>query len=211
MKYQWIRVNVSRRTEWNDNRRESWRPDLDSIEILGPQVSSRDDWRERRLIIDSLPHHTVNELKELYDSERISLGIVRPTQILDVEIRPDTTHWKPNWAKLFPQILLFGEQQKPLEKLPFKFQYVFECSDSRKVYRAMIEDWELGTLFLRERERLSSDQAAANSVKAKYLDEMANQARDTRLFMGTRWPRNVWLVLGVFWPPKARVEQSEMF
>jgi hypothetical protein len=65
----------------------------------------------------------------------------------------------------------------------------------------MCEDWELGTLFLRESARLDSDGAAAESVKQKFLGELCRQDKDTRFFMGTRHPYNTWLVLGIFWPP----------
>jgi hypothetical protein len=66
----------------------------------------------------------------------------------------------------------------------------------------MCEDWELGTLFLNESARLGSDEAAAESVKKKFLGELCRPDKDTRFFMGTFWPYNTWLVLGVFWPPK---------
>lgn len=66
----------------------------------------------------------------------------------------------------------------------------------------MCEDWELGTLFLKQAERLDSDERAAESVREKFLGELCREDKDTRFFMGTRFPYNVWLVLGVFWPPK---------
>jgi len=209
-KYQWIEVGLSPGGEGNDKRKESRKPDLDSIRILGPALSTKDNWRERREIIDQLPHHTLEELKDLYDKERVSLGIVRPKRVLDLEIAPADPHWKPEWERLFSQLTLFGPPQKPLRKLPYTFHYVFECEDSRKPHRAMIEDWELGALFLNESDRLGSDEAAAGSVKAKFLNEMCRGDRDTRFFMGTRFPYNTWLVIGVFWPPKMVGEQMDL-
>ncbi len=35
-----------------------------------------------------MPHHTRLELEALYQSEKISLGIVGPTEILDLKIEP---------------------------------------------------------------------------------------------------------------------------
>lgn len=75
----------------------------------------------------------------------------------------------------------------------------------------MIEDWELGVLFLKESTRLGSDAAAAESVKHKFLDEMCRPDKDTRFFVGTRLPFNTWLVLGVFWPPSGARKQLDMF
>jgi hypothetical protein len=65
----------------------------------------------------------------------------------------------------------------------------------------MIEDWELGVLFLKEVQRLGSEDAAAKSVKAKFFDEICGATKDTRFFVGTVFPYNTWVVIGTFWPP----------
>jgi len=201
-KYQWIEVGLANRGHGNDKRKESREPQLDSIRIVGERLSSKNNWAERRLIIDKMPHYTVNQLSALYETERVSLGIVKPKRVIDLEISDADSEWKPEWTAMFTQMRLFGPPQKPLRKLPYKFQYVFECEDSTKPHRAMIEDWELGVLFLKESARLGSDKAAAESVRKKYLDEMCREDKDTRFFMGTTFPYNVWLVIGVFWPGK---------
>ena len=206
-KYQRIEVELEK--SGKDNRPESWRPKLDSIQILGEPISPKNEWRERREIIDAMPHHSVNELKAKFDEDKTSLGIVRPTKVLDLEIRKQGEEWKPKWQTLFSQMRLFGPQQKPLTKLPYSFHYHFECEDSEKPHVAMCEDWELGTLFLGEVDRLGSEEAAAESVRRKFLDELCREDKDTRFFMGTKFPYNTWLVLGVFWPP--RVDQQSLF
>ncbi|NEQ28190.1 MAG: hypothetical protein F6K28_56255, partial [Microcoleus sp. SIO2G3] len=127
----------------------------------------------------------------------------------DMEIRKaEEPDWKPEWKLLFRQHTLFGPTQKPLRKVPYSFHYIFECEDSENPHTAMCEDWELGALFLKESERLGSDEAAARSVREKFLDELCGSSKDTRFFMGTHFPYNVWLVLGVFWPPK---EERRLF
>lgn len=202
-KYQWIEVNLGPKGAGNDNRKESRRPELDSIRLLGEPLNTKQQWRERRAIIDRLPHCTRNQLVAQHEQDRTSLGIVRPTRVLDLEIRPAAPEWKPEWQSLFSQLRLFGPPQKPLRKIPFTFHYVFECEDSNgKPHVAMCEDWELGMLFLNEAARLESEQAAAESVRDKFLGELCREDKDTRFFMGTHFPYNTWLVLGVFWPPK---------
>ena len=109
------------------------------------------------------------------------------------------------WQNTLNQISLFGPQTLPLEKLPYKWSYVFRCDDREKPYTRMIEDWEIGALYLKERNK-KGEEAASKSVRDKYLNEIANPKRDTRLFMGTRFPYNTWLVLGTFWPPKTTLE-----
>lgn len=209
-KYQWIKIGLAPRGFGNDDRKESRQPDLDSIQILGEPLSTGSAWAERRAVIDRLPHHTRRGLEALYDGDRTSLGIVKPAEILDLTIEPTERDWKPEWQSVLGQFNLFFGQPKGLTKLPFKFSYVFRCSDTGdKPHTAMIEDWELGVLFLKEVERLGTEQAAAQSVKKKYLDEICGPTKDTRFFMGTVFPYNTWVVIGVYWPPK--VHQPSLF
>ncbi len=210
-KYQWVEVALDPYGAGNDNRKESRRPHLDTLRVLGPPLSSKRDWRERRSIIDKLPHHTLSRLQSMYETDHVSLGIVRPTRVLDLEIREADPEWKPEWQALFDQMVLFGPPQKPLRKLPYSFHYVFECEDDHKPHKAMVEDWELGVLFLKEADRLGSDKAAADSVREKFLGELCREDKDTRFFMGTKFPYNTWLVLGVFWPPKIDDRQGALF
>jgi hypothetical protein len=204
-KYQWIDIALFPTGSGNDKRKESRKPVLDSIQVLGEPLSPNRGWAERRSIIDNMPHHTVHQLQQLYDRDRTSLGLVRPARILDLKVEKAEHEWKPAWQKLFDQMRLFGPSQKPLRKIPYKFSYQFECEDSTRPHNAMIEDWELGMLFLNEASRLGSDEAAAESVRSKFLDEMCRDDKDTRFYMGTKFPYNTWLVLGVFWPPATSI------
>ena len=193
----------------NDNRKESRKPKLETIRLLGPPLSAKDSWRERRKLIDPLPVHTLNQLKLLHQEDRTSLGIVRPSKILDLQIEADNEDWKPEWQADLQQFRMFGPQPLLLRKIPFKFRYIFECEDSERPHRAMIEDWELGVLWLKEVDRLGNELLAAESVRNKYLNEMCGPNRETKFFVGTVFPYNTWVVIGVFWPPIIR--QASLF
>jgi hypothetical protein len=149
-----------------------------------------------------MPVYTLDKLKQLNKIDRTSLGIVKPKRILDLKIDEITSEWKPEWQSLLGQLQLFAPQPKPLQKIPYRFRYIFEC-ETGSVHKAVIEDWELGILFLKEQARLGNSEKAAESVKKKYFDQICAPDRDTKLFMGTRFPYNTWLVLGVFWPPRS--------
>ncbi len=207
-KYQWIEIGLRPRGTGNDNRKESRQPDLDSIRMLGQPIDTKNGWAERRTIIEVMPHYTRKQLEALHAIDKTSLGIVRPSRVLDLRIEPADSEWKPEWQGLFNQLRLFGPPQKPLRKLPYKFSYVFECEDSQKPHSAMVEDWELGVLFLKEADRLGSEEAAAESVRSKFLGELCRNDKDTRFFMGTVFPYNTWVVIGVFWPPKEQMPLS---
>jgi hypothetical protein len=173
--------------------------------MLGEPLSSKNNWQARRAIIDSMPHHTVKQLETLFDAKRISLGIVRPRRVLDLRATKVECEWPAKYQALWSQMRLFGKQ-KLLHKLPYKFQYVFECEDNPKPHCVMNEDWELGVLFWKERERKGSEAAAIQGVKQKFFNEMCRADKDTRFFMGTRNPYNEWIVIGTFWPPKVQEE-----
>lgn len=199
-KYQWIRVALTHDGHRGDLRKESRRPNLQSI-VLEQLLPTNDRWAERRKIVDALPIYTYKQLMQMYDQDKTSLGVVRPTRVLDLKIQKADEEWNPGQEATLKQLLLFGER-KPLRKIPYKFQYIFECEDSEEPHKASITDWEAGVLWLKETERLGDERAAAESVRRKFLDEICSTERDTRFFMGTVLPYNTWLVLGVFWPPK---------
>lgn len=212
-KYQWIRIDLEARGQGNDNRKESRKPHLESLSVIGQPLPTTNGWQARRMVIDPLPHRTLKQYQQLYEQDKTSLGVVRPVRVLDMKVEPTSREWKPEWEALFSQMRLFGEQQKPLAKIPFKFTYIFECEDSEKPHKAMCEDWELGVLFLKEVQRLGSETRAAESVRHKFLDEICAPTQDTRFFMGTVFPYNTWVVLGVFYPPKleSKPEQLTLF
>ena len=207
-KYQWIDIGLAPRGSGNDYRRESRRPLMESARILGRPLGTERSWEARRAIIDRLPVHTVNQLKGLYESNKTSLGIVRPTRVLDLTIEESEREWKPKWQVLFKQFSLFGGNQKPLAKIPFKFSYIFECEDSTKPHRHMIEDWELGVLYLNEVARFRDEMKAAESVRSVFLSRLCAGDKDTRFFMGTVFPFNSWVVVGVFYPPKSPLDHQ---
>jgi hypothetical protein len=87
-KYQWVEIDLLPRGDKNDRRKESRKPILDSLQVLGEPLSTKNGWRERREIIDRMPTYTVKQLRALHETERTSLGIVRPTRVLDLKIEP---------------------------------------------------------------------------------------------------------------------------
>ena len=211
-KYQWIEVDVEKTPTNKDKRPESYRPKLDSIRILGEKIGTDDKWRERRQILDAMPHRPLEEWEAQWEDDRTSLGIVRPKEVIDLEVvKSKEPEWSAKRKEFMSQITLFGPQRKPLRKIPFEFRYKFRCDGSDKVRSALCTDWELGALFLKEVERLGSEEAAAENVRRKFFDDLCGPTKDTRFFMGTCHPRNTWMVLGVFYPPKITVHQPDLF
>lgn len=209
-KYQWVSVGLAPKGADGDSRPESRTPDTETLTLLNVLETQHDkNWTARRKLIDSLPQRTLKECEQIYAYNRTSLSVVVPQEIMDINVESNPV--EPGDETIdFKQIDLFGHQSLPLTRLPYKFQYIFRCRDDDKPHRIMIEDWELGTLFLKMR-RDHDEQTAIQKVKDKFLGELCSPNKDTRFFMGThsRWGK--WLVLGVFYPPTTNGVQTEMF
>ena len=94
-KWQWMEIGLALRGYQNDPRPESREPDVRSIRLLGEPLSRANAWEKRCLIIDKMPHRTLNELTQQWEVDRSSLGIIRPVEILDLEVTPGETQWSP--------------------------------------------------------------------------------------------------------------------
>jgi len=199
-KWQWMEIGLTSRGHRGDPRPESREPDVNSIRLLGEPLPTKNAWEARRRIIDGMPHSTLNELERQWEVDRTSLGIIRPAQVLDLEVREGDRKWSPKHEAHRAMPRLFG-QVKTLHKIPFNFHYVFRCPDHDEPHRLLLEDWELGALFLNERIAKGED-AAVQSVRQKFLDDLCGPGKDTRFFVGTRHPFNQWMVIGVFYPPQ---------
>ncbi len=202
-KYQWIEV-IAKKNE-RDPRKESWRPKMESIRVIGEPLSTKNCWAERKKYVLAKATRSMEELQEAQERNNISLGIVRPAKVLDFVIEPSEPDWKPQWKKVFAQNRLFGPGQKPLERIPFRFSYKFKCYDSRcNGHTMMIEDWEVGELYRKMRNKYGNPDKAAEKVKQRFFSRMCAEDIDTHFFVGTVLAHRTWIVLGVFWPKKVK-------
>ena len=198
-KFQWLRLTATRPK--SDNRPESRRPDLYSIETLGKPLTTAHSWAHRRSIVDSLPISTVRELISKWKNDRTSLGVVKPAEVLDIEVTEVVSDWSTEDQGKLLQMQLFDEPHRELKKIPFEFGYVFRCEDDEQPRRALITDWELGMLYLNSGGWDGASTEAAQSVRDRYTDFFESRSYDCRLFMGTVHPYNTWVVIGVYYPP----------
>ena len=212
-KYQWIEVMASRHVG-RDARKESYRPDCDSIRLLGTPISSNPgNWRERAKFALARKAASIEELRKGQEIDRTSLGVFRPKKVHDLVISDDDPDWKPAFKAELAQARLWETRTISLEpprKVPFKFHYKFECDDERcSGHKMMIEDWEVGALFWRLVNQGCSYEDAAIMVRRKFLDEICNADKNTHFFVGTilAYPKS-WVVIGVFYP---KMEQASLF
>jgi hypothetical protein len=157
---------------------------------------------------------------------KTSLAVFKPTKILDFVVKPDTRDWDPKklaslqaqsqQLDLFKTIEEIEEEFRVVKKVPYKFSYRFE-DDSGKLSTMMIEDWEIGMLYLKCLWRANNNEdAAIEKVKEKCFDWFLK--RDLFFFLGTTKEHhaknapNPFIIIGAFYPPMpSSVQQMSLF
>ena len=206
-RYQWIEASISKDTV--DGRNESYKVDQKSIRIISKPLSTEKCWAARREIILKKRARSLEHLKDCQAADGTSLGIVKPKVVTDFFVRPDKDTWSERQLLRRSQADFFKEL-KPLEKLPYKFTFQFECDDKRcHGHKLMISDWEIYALFKNCRQRSSSDQEALQKVRQKVFDELCSDKYDMHFYVGTikMHPRS-WIIVGLFYPPKNPMQTS---
>lgn len=202
-KYQWIRVDVEK--NGGDSRVDSYRPTLSTLRILGEPLDTKKGWEKRKgLVLPSISHTSIEHFLQKQKTDGISLGILKPKKMLAFKIESDESEWPEKYNRVFSQPSLFGAQPKPLEKIPYKFSYVFSCNEEGcKKHEIQILDWEIYELYrgLKRYYNYSAD-VILEKIKEKWFDQMWDDSRDSYLFVGSHSRFKTPLILGVFWPPK---------
>jgi hypothetical protein len=207
-KYQWVEVEAAPHGR-RDVRRESYRPNCDTLRVIGDPIPTRNgDWSARAHYALKRKAASMEELHARQEGDGTSLGIFRPKQIDDLIIQPDAAEWKASFHAALRQARLWDERsvsREPPRKVPFKFQYCFTCDDPRcRGHQMMIEDWEVGALYWRLRDDGASADEAALAVREKFLGEICGSARDTHFYVGTvsSHPKS-WVIIGLFYPKRS--------
>lgn len=201
-KYTWISLQAKKNE--GDPRPESFRPIPNSIMIL-EKLDTAHNWAARKEVISRVDTSSMCYLQSLSQHEK-SLGLVKVTSVLDLIIEPTKRTWSPQHEALLKQKNLFGDDLKPIEKVPFRFICNYKCTDPAcKGHRQSIIDWEFYELYRKMHSRYHDELIATEKVKEKFLADIASSDRDLHFFVGTVLKHSSWLVIGTFYP---RVEQQ---
>lgn len=200
-KYQHLTVDVS---DANDPRPESLRPNLDTLK-LGDKLGTERGWGARRRLVEPLMMDSMCEVLAQQERGRTSLGVFRPAHVDDLIIEPDGEDWHASKQGIAAQPSLFFPGKAGLEKIPYRFLYVYGCDNPAcSGHRQTIVDWEIGQLYRALRDRGDADDVVLRKIRDKWLGQMCAPDRDTAFFVGNHLknPRG-FMVLGVFWPPRS--------
>ena len=215
-KWQWIEVDVERRTQ--DYRPESYRVlNIDNLLPI-PSKTGKVDWDERKQIIFKTEKVFTNktgilDLTKTNPPNRTLLTF-KPSKIIRFYTQPTERDWPKEKIELIKekakQISLFQSADEVIKefevvsKLPYEFRYVF-ADDAGIESDLMIEDWEIGALYFNcLKDADGNESIALEKVKQKYWDEFLK--KDIYFFLGTRLrdqarSPNPFSIVGVFYPP----------
>lgn len=228
-KYDWISVEVDSRNPSDDFRKESYRCNQETIQVLD-HVKPENNWAERkRICIDSQKVYSkFSELEQDSATDTpnfISLAVFKPSQILRVIVRDKDERDVQN--ELDRQERIKNEHSQDMfegaayatfmQARPMDVVFNYEFVDgNQKKHSLMIEDWEIYELY-RKTLRYGKD-GAIKKVIEKYEGFIKNN--DLYFFLGTRnsahrrnWP-NKWEIIGVFYPKKEKIsniQQLQLF
>lgn len=219
-KWQWISARIRRAQD--DARPESHRISVDTVEVEGEPLPTRDHWIARREVIKDIPvFDSFDALEASRQANGTTLGLVRPSRLLGLEIKAVDS---PNWTEAELTKLLQEQQQgnlfdavedqrtlNTLKKLPYDFHYRYECQtpEGLKVFKHKLVDWEVGALYWKVHRRADWQEA----MRHKFVSQFSEW--DVMFLMGTihRFPRQ-WLIVSVLYPPKlpeTLVRQQTLF
>ena len=219
-KWQWIRARVKKSND--DHRPESHRISVDTIEILGEPLSTRNAWEERRIAVDRVEVlDSFSALEAARQTCGVTLAFLKPSRLVALSIsKAASDTWSvdeiaklmqaQNQGSLFDEL---AEQRslKLLKKLPYDFHYHYECEGSEGVmlHKHKLVDWEAGALYWNVHRRPDWQEA----FRQKFLLEFAQ--RDLLFLMGTihRFPDQWLIVSALYFPtlPPEVVDQQRLF
>lgn len=199
-KYQWIEAQVVKAT---DPRPESFKIDIESIELLGQPLSTDHNWHLRKEKILPLASPSLCYLQNTQDETDVTLGIFKPRVVNELIIEPEeVNHWtESELATLSQQSMFDNRYIAPLEKIPYKFKYRFFCNDSKCTGHTLsFTDWEAGQAYRKFRAQYGEN------WEGKFRDKFEYDVSfkyDTYFFVGTtRAHKYTWIIIGLFYPKK---------
>lgn len=196
-KWEVIRLLAAKHS--TDLRRETWRPDTDSITRVR-KVAAGGHWPERRWLLEPLLGPTMCELHRgrKGGGDGPSLGFVPVEEMLSLIVE-EAEDWSPEQIALLSQGSLIGKDKQLLEKPGHSFFYRWLCREPGcRGHRQSIVDWELGQAY-RRWQRSGYDPVEA--IRGKWGEEICAADRELFLFVGDQHQRpGRFMVLGAFWP-----------
>lgn len=200
-KYQLIEASVTK--SLSDSRIESYKLNIESINILSAPMPSSDRWEARKAKVLPLITPSLCYLQNERDLNKApTLGLFRPRTITAFKIQPTRATWSVKELARLRQSPMFGRLPKhELQKIPYDFSYDFKCDEPNcRGHELKCTDWEIGAAYLSWKRKYGNGWEA--KFRQRFETEMA-LVNDTHFFVGTLSTHpGEWIIVGLFYPPK---------
>lgn len=206
-KYQWIEVRVEKDTR--DPRPESYKL-AGKIKLL-KHLGTNNEWQERRHIVLQNVYTNLTKLITEARNPKIStsLAVFKPVRIITFQLKKaDSKQKYIARKKMLSETLDDKTASNLAEHVPYTFHYNFVDAKGRRSCLQIL-DWEIYQLCRKLMRKYGNRrEVLQRHLQRKYFDEF-KQKRDVHFFLGTtkRWHirrgSNPFLIVGIFYPPKA--------
>lgn len=202
-KYSIIKVQTNRPRR--DKRPESYRVDVDSIEILDYLDTKKDKWARRKDIILPTVSNSMCEILQKREKRDKSLGMFKPRNVDFLWEKARSKNQNAREA-CYAQLSFFDKKKEVIENIPFDFRYRFLCYNEPMCpgHNYSIVDWEIGQAYRDWRWKYKTRDLLLEKIKKRWLNSMCSPEHDVYFFVGNmKRFRDVFMILGVFYPPKS--------
>ncbi|MDA2913293.1 hypothetical protein MYX77_04930 [Acidobacteriia bacterium AH_259_A11_L15] len=196
----WDLITLPTRKRAPDHRPESFEVRPTTIDQELKVVDHIGDWDKRKQFLQPFLDA---DLEALRGSDR-SLGLVKPKEIYDFmqkdrqritdpdeELTLERTEAAQQLLLIDIEPELVKKSRTPPEPLPW-LGYAFTCQGPNcKGHEMMCIDWEIQELFRKQRFEKTRE-------KALWMKD-----RDLYFVVGTTWRFKTWMIIGLFYPPRA--------
>lgn len=190
-------VKAKIRKDPSDNRKESYRVDEDSLEILSHVKS----WPERMAIISPMIAENRELLERKYHEDWTSIGII-PIEYIDFTMEWRDKKWMDRKKAALAQELLF-EARKPLSQIPIRLVLKYRCSNGSECpgHYGQLILWEYIEAFRKWIDQYDLD-TAFNKLKSSIYKNFSDKNTESLALVGTHSRHPSWMLGGLFFPPK---------
>jgi len=204
-KFSWIEAEIKKATGEKLNRSDSYKVRDSSIKIFDKSLIQRPtNWEGRNEIVLPVISNSIEDLQQKYQENRISLGLIKPAKLFDFYRTKDLSEIADNEILNIRQQTLYGEDRTLLEILPHIFKYRFSCDHEGSCEHNMTcEDWELFQSYRNWRWKYKTPELLWEKIYQKYYTDMVEK-KDLHFFMGTHSLYPVWMIIGLYYPPKPK-------
>ncbi len=171
-----FKAQISKNTGEKMRRKESYKIREATIKITDDSLvdtSVKGVWEERTKILKGMLSDSIEILKDQFEVDRTSLGIIKPNrETIKFLIEKPIDEIEIDIMKEI-QLNLFGEKVKKVDKIENAFSYQYECDIANCNRHKMIcIDWELLESFRKWRKIYKNPEELQSKLREKYFDWM---------------------------------------